>query len=600
MEPLAESLWSCENCDDHNNQNPPADNPCRCCKRGGGDEERYRESRCSILNRVDAAIAEAEKKRTEAETELAAFKTTLARYSELLVVDNEIVVDTTKPEFELPASRKLGDIMGELEQLRRLKRDHPEIVARAVKEATRKLENLVRLLDDRLSLLAPHPIGYDDGPPLCPVCSHMLVRVWPSGKSDLSKKPRSVCPTCMMQEYEKYHMALKKIDEIRNSIVGSTTVNWSEHIYPLVAALNEAGFVGIEFVKAREDFGTLTERCRVAEERVKELAVAVDAKLQEGRSLNEAIVRSDKANQALYEAQHRVAMLTRDCRDLERERNEAQAEIERLRSDVAKHAESEAINLNRGRASEIEAEELRKRVAELEGLSQSLSRQLLDESLSPESRTALIGALRRRVGIVEQERDVLKQSIALKCDGSADKRVTELEQARDDARESANVWSDDYQKLAAQFAKLEAEHARLAVTATDSEKICGILKQRVAELEQALQREIAISKEHIVELEAKLRSFGIPVPCEVRPDVRRGPDDGSELYSNSVEHRAELGKWLQETFPQRWSSHYNAFGTMEAAMKFLDSVAQVLGRYADAPHPGFGVPAEPDKEKIDG
>lgn len=572
MEPLAESLWSCENCDAHNNQNPPADNPCRCCKRGGGSEERYRESRCSILNRVDAAIAEAGKKQAEAEAKLAEFY-------ELLINTNGV----SQPTFDLIDPVKLGAVMDEFHRLRLLKRDHPEIVARAVSEARHKLENLAYSLKDRLDLLAPRPEGHDDVPPKCPACGHMLVRAWPLGKIDLYKKPPTICPTCILQEHEKYKTALQKIDEIRNSIVGSTTVNWSEHVYPLVAALNEAGFAGIEFVKAREDFGTLTERCRVAEERAKELAEAAD------------VVDYVRMGQALCEAQHRVSMLTRDCRDLERERNEARAEIERLRSDVAKHAESEVVNLNRGRASEIEAEELRKRIAELEGLSQSLSRQLLDESLSPESRTALIGALRRRVGIVEQERDVLKQSIALKCDGSADKRVAELTQARDDARESANVWSDDYQKLAAQFAKLEAEHARLAVTATDSEKICGILKQRVAELEQALQREIAISKEHIVELEAKLRSFGIPVSCEIRPDVHRDPDGGSELYSNSVEYRAKLGKWLQERFPQRWSSHYNAFGTIEAAMKFLDSIAQVLGRYADAPHPDLAIPPEPDK-----
>ena len=36
--------------------------------------------------------------------------------------------------------------------------------------------------------------------------------------------------------------ALTKINAIRNSIVEHQTVNWSAHIYPLVAALNEAGY----------------------------------------------------------------------------------------------------------------------------------------------------------------------------------------------------------------------------------------------------------------------------------------------------------------------------------------------------------------------
>ncbi len=36
--------------------------------------------------------------------------------------------------------------------------------------------------------------------------------------------------------------ALRRVNAIRNSIVGFQTVNWSAHIYPLVAALNEAGY----------------------------------------------------------------------------------------------------------------------------------------------------------------------------------------------------------------------------------------------------------------------------------------------------------------------------------------------------------------------
>jgi hypothetical protein len=40
---------------------------------------------------------------------------------------------------------------------------------------------------------------------------------------------------------EKLSIALAKINAIRNSIIGCQSINWSEHIYPLVAALNEAG-----------------------------------------------------------------------------------------------------------------------------------------------------------------------------------------------------------------------------------------------------------------------------------------------------------------------------------------------------------------------
>lgn len=59
--------------------------------------------------------------------------------------------------------------------------------------------------------------------------------------------------------------ALTKIDAIRNSIIGCQSVNWSEHIYPLVAALNEAGFEGQEYESAREGVGTLIDRANASE-----------------------------------------------------------------------------------------------------------------------------------------------------------------------------------------------------------------------------------------------------------------------------------------------------------------------------------------------
>lgn len=64
---------------------------------------------------------------------------------------------------------------------------------------------------------------------------------------------------------EQAEAALTKINDIRNSIVGSSTVNWSEHIYPLVAALNEAGLKGDHFENTKKNFGTLLERAEQAE-----------------------------------------------------------------------------------------------------------------------------------------------------------------------------------------------------------------------------------------------------------------------------------------------------------------------------------------------
>ena len=44
--------------------------------------------------------------------------------------------------------------------------------------------------------------------------------------------------------YAALDEALTKINAIRNSIIGYQTMNWSEHIYPLVAALNLADYTG--------------------------------------------------------------------------------------------------------------------------------------------------------------------------------------------------------------------------------------------------------------------------------------------------------------------------------------------------------------------
>jgi hypothetical protein len=78
--------------------------------------------------------------------------------------------------------------------------------------------------------------------------------------------------------------SLMKINVIRNSIVGLQTVNWSEHIYPLVAALNEAGQVGMEYPEAREQFGTMLDRTNAAEAKV----VALTEERDEARGCAES------------------------------------------------------------------------------------------------------------------------------------------------------------------------------------------------------------------------------------------------------------------------------------------------------------------------
>lgn len=62
------------------------------------------------------------------------------------------------------------------------------------------------------------------------------------------------------RERDQARAVLDAINGIRNSIIGTQSVNWSEHIYPLVAALDGAGLPGASYPEARENLGTLIER----------------------------------------------------------------------------------------------------------------------------------------------------------------------------------------------------------------------------------------------------------------------------------------------------------------------------------------------------
>ena len=73
------------------------------------------------------------------------------------------------------------------------------------------------------------------------------------------------------RERDEARAALATVNDIRNSIIGAQTVNWSEHVYPLVTALDAAGVAGMPYPEARENVGTLIERANKAEARVAEL-----------------------------------------------------------------------------------------------------------------------------------------------------------------------------------------------------------------------------------------------------------------------------------------------------------------------------------------
>ena len=62
--------------------------------------------------------------------------------------------------------------------------------------------------------------------------------------------------------------SLSKIDAIRNSIIGYHKISWSAHIYPLVAALGEAGYKGIGYEEAKKQAITQIERIAKLEQKL--------------------------------------------------------------------------------------------------------------------------------------------------------------------------------------------------------------------------------------------------------------------------------------------------------------------------------------------
>jgi len=93
---------------------------------------------------------------------------------------------------------------------------------------------------------------------------------------DIPLYPASVV-TALQEEVGRLRTAIGKVNAIRNSIIGCQKMNWSEHIYPLVAALNEAGIEGQDYPEAREYVGTMLERTLAAEAR----ANAAEQRLKE-------------------------------------------------------------------------------------------------------------------------------------------------------------------------------------------------------------------------------------------------------------------------------------------------------------------------------
>lgn len=128
-------------------------------------------------------------------------------------------------------------------------------------------------------------------PSLCHQCSERVSdlevdTLWAQDESgDCTSEPNTHDQLIeAAKEVERLRAALTKINGIRNSIVGAQTVNWSEHIYPLASALNDAGFAGESYEVARENLRTLLERATKAEAEVERLSQVVRSAAEQGET----------------------------------------------------------------------------------------------------------------------------------------------------------------------------------------------------------------------------------------------------------------------------------------------------------------------------
>ena len=131
-------------------------------------------------------------------------------------------------------------------------------------------------------------------------------------------------------EVERLRAFGEKVNAIRDSIVGAQALNWSEHAYPLVAALDEAGFVGKGYEIARANLGTLIEQIKKAEAEVERLRDTVRKREQEHL---EACAEADE-----HRAENeKLRAQLRDVAERQRERD-AQSVYRSPRSEWARDA----------------------------------------------------------------------------------------------------------------------------------------------------------------------------------------------------------------------------------------------------------------------
>ena len=120
---------------------------------------------------------------------------------------------------------------------------------------------------------------------------------------ELMRAEQASVVTALQEEVGRLRTAIGKVNAIRNSIIGCQKMNWSEHIYPLVAALNEAGIEGQDYPEAREYVGTMLERTLAAEAR----ANAAEQRLTEAVRLIESLAPPEQSKSWLTLPQYAAA-----------------------------------------------------------------------------------------------------------------------------------------------------------------------------------------------------------------------------------------------------------------------------------------------------
>lgn len=117
----------------------------------------------------------------------------------------------------------------------------------------------------------PWAVGRDVNEGCLTLQANGVCAIIPFGRADADADAivalRNAAPAIadLCREVEALRDAMRTISGIRDSIIGAQAVNWSEHVYPLVAALDGAGFAGASYETARANVGTLLQRIATLE-----------------------------------------------------------------------------------------------------------------------------------------------------------------------------------------------------------------------------------------------------------------------------------------------------------------------------------------------